>query len=140
MRHLIGKFPRRFGKAPSPGERYFEFRDAETGNAVEVAVHYAEGGMSYFTYKNEGRGAYVHVTPVEISEGVVSRMLLGSTEQSGFKMFVLPMDRRNAKKLEAVAEKVDAIVPEIAKMFREGKYQDIAAKVREIFPQPTVAV
>lgn len=136
MNNLSGRYPQTFGKAPSPGERYFQYRTAESGNAVQVEIRFANAGVNYGTRKNEGKGVYVHITPVEVKDGMVSMMLMGDYKTSGFKVFVLPMERRNAKKVETVAEMFDAIVPEIAQLFTEGKYQDAVDKIRAICPDP----
>lgn len=98
------------------------YRDRPEGDVVEVMVAYAKGGVSMFTYKQEARGIYVHVTPknIEKRDGVTiaSQTLLGNMKQSGAKLFFLALNRRSDKKMEAVAEMLDEAVPTIAALFR----------------------
>ena len=59
---------------------------------IEISLSYDLGGHNWFTYVNEERGIYLHVSPVEKSEGWRSY-----TAFSGVKMLLLPMKRFNKK-------------------------------------------
>ena len=41
-------------------------------NALRCELYYSLGGFNYFTYKNEARGYYLSVSPVEKSEHMES--------------------------------------------------------------------
>jgi hypothetical protein len=115
----------------------FEYRDKAEGNAVEVRLAFSEGGTNFATYKKEAKGLYVHLTPmhVEIRNGMVSKQigLFGDIKASGAKVLVLAMARRNAKALDAVAERLDPIVPELCTLFRDDPAKAFN-KIVELFP------
>ena len=67
-------------------------------NALRCELYYSLGGINYFTYKNEARGYYLSVSPVERSEHMESYVGL-----SGVKKCLLEVTRQS-KKAEATAE------------------------------------
>lgn len=75
----------------------------ESSNAthLEVKVYYSLGGMNYFTYKTEERGYYVSVTPVTISENMIS-----FTCFSGLKSLLVPCTRKSDKSYKAALAKL----------------------------------
>ena len=68
---------------------------------IRVELYYALGGMNYFTYKNEPRGYYVSVSPVERSNkyGVMMESCHAFT---GMKQCIKTVARKS-KKAEAEA-------------------------------------
>lgn len=74
-----------------------DVRTTTPGKVLEVRVYYDKGGMSMFTYKNEPRGYWLGVTPMEISqgEGYTGRafMMFGN----GRKKFLLEVKRQSPK-------------------------------------------
>lgn len=84
-----------------------KFENAEThriptnvaGKFIEVELYYHKGGLNVFTYKQEARGYYVRVCPVEVKGNMVSFVAF-----SGTKVCVLEVSRKSAKaEREAVA-------------------------------------
>ena len=67
---------------------------------LKIETYYSLGGMNYFTYKNEQRGYYLSVVPVERGNGME-----GFIAFSGTKMLMLPV-KRQSKKAEEEAEKL----------------------------------
>lgn len=67
---------------------------------VDVEVFYDLGGMNAFTYKNEARGYYLAVQPLELDGKVIKFMLF-----SGTKMLLEASPRFSPKKLAEVAAK-----------------------------------
>lgn len=65
---------------------------------LKVEVYYSLGGMNYFTYRQEGRGYYLSVTPVERGNGFEGFMAF-----SGIKKLLREVKRKSAK-AEAEAE------------------------------------
>lgn len=66
---------------------------------IKVELYYDLGGMNYFTYKQEPRGYYVSVCPVERrvltdSTGRVYGTSEGFTAFSGTKMLLEPCQRK----------------------------------------------
>lgn len=59
---------------------------------LELSVYYSLGGMNYFNYKQEPRGYYGSVTPVTLSDGMISFAMF-----SGFKCFLLETKRKSDK-------------------------------------------
>ena len=75
-------------------------------NILELSVYYSLGGLNYFTYKNEPRGYYLSITPIERSEHgmfISSGYLFGT----GIKTFLLEVSRQSEKQMAiacAIAE------------------------------------
>lgn len=67
---------------------------------LKIEVYYHLGGMNYFTYKEEKRGYYLSVSPVEKHGGMESYVGF-----SGIKQLVKGVARKSAK-AEAEAEKI----------------------------------
>lgn len=72
--------------------------DGNTKNVVRVEVGYNEGGMNYFNYKEEKRGLYLSVSPLEIekSGGCICTKYTGF---SGVKVLIKEMKRFSQKQL-----------------------------------------
>lgn len=71
-------------------------------NFLRVEVSYTLGGMNYFTYKNEPRGYYMHVSPVKrsVTGGVAMEEY---SAFSGYKQCILEVSRKSkAKEAEAI--------------------------------------
>jgi hypothetical protein len=85
----------------------YEYHSAEQGPSIDVGVYYDKGGMSFMTYKQMPRGLYVRISPVERDDVSVRFTLL-----SGISTFIKPLARKNDKALQALAEQLDAAVPE----------------------------
>lgn len=71
-------------------------RDEQT---LKIQVYYSLGGMNYFTYKQDGRGFYLNVTPVKL-EKRQGYTMESFTMFSGIKKFLLPCTRYSEKRLE----------------------------------------
>lgn len=69
---------------------------------LKVETYYSLGGMNYFTYKNEERGYYLSVVPVERGNGME-----GFVAFSGVKQLLYAV-KRKSKKAEEEAEKLSA--------------------------------
>ena len=67
---------------------------------IKVRTYYRKDAMNYFTYKNEARGYYLSVTPVERGHGWET-----FTAFSGFKVLLKEVTRAS-KKAEAEAEAI----------------------------------
>lgn len=90
------------------------------GKVLEVRVYYSKGGMSMFTYKQEPRGYYLAVTPMEITkgEGYTGRAFL--MFGAGRKALLLEVKRQSPRaEKEALAlasEKEREILEAVAKL------------------------
>lgn len=69
---------------------------------LKVETYYSLGGINYFTYKNEERGYYPSVVPVERGNGME-----GFVAFSGIKQLLYAV-KRKSKKAEEEAEKLSA--------------------------------
>ena len=80
--------------------RYYKLNKA-TRNAthLKAEIYYALGGHNVFTYKNESRGYYISVSPVEREGGWESY-----TAFTGLKQCVLPVQRKSQKKMNEAIE------------------------------------
>lgn len=74
-------------------------RCIDNPNRLRLSLSYSTGGINYFSYKNEARGYYLHVTPEKVENhgfGNSVSSLLGS----GVKDLVLEVSRQSDKQLE----------------------------------------
>ena len=46
-------------------KNYIKVSGSDNTNFLRVDLDYSKGGYNYFTYKNEPRGYYIHVSPVK---------------------------------------------------------------------------
>ncbi len=109
------------------GDKY-RYRTAEEGKAVEVEVSYSKGGTNYFSGGTSPRGIYVRITPVTLEHGCVSFKLF-----SGTGMCLVHLLRKSDKQLLAVAERLDAVVPDAATMFEHNNKESALALLRDAF-------
>lgn len=66
---------------------------------LKAEIYYSLGGINYFTYKNEPRGYYMSISPVQRETRDYGTME-SYTAFSGLKQCVLPVQRKSQKKLE----------------------------------------
>lgn len=71
---------------------------------LKCEVYYSLGGCNYFTSKQESRGYYAAVTPVERSNSY-GCMIEAYVAFSGYKQIVKPVNRKSAK-AEVEAERL----------------------------------
>ena len=90
-----------------PYKDEYRYRTGDAGEVIQIDVSY---------HKNGRRGIYAYINKVTLSEGIMSMEIF-----SGVHAFLMPLERGNARKLAAVAEKLDAIAPEIAAIFQQDK-------------------
>lgn len=74
-------------------------------NTITVDLYYNEGGMNYFSYKQEARGFYLSVSPTKIEQhrGYSSEIM---TPRKGYKLLVLQVTRFSQAKLGKLAQKL----------------------------------
>lgn len=82
-------------------KRYLKLRENPSkATHLKIETYYSLGGYNYFTYKQEQRGYYLSVVPVERGNGME-----GFIAFSGVKQLVKPVSRKS-KKAEEEAEKL----------------------------------
>lgn len=85
------------------------------GKFIEVEMFYSKGGMNVFTYKNESRGYYVRICPVEVMRNMVSFVAF-----SGTKFCILECTRKSAKvEREAIAAANDECRELVLRLVRQ---------------------
>jgi hypothetical protein len=85
---------------------------ANSPKELKIEVRYNKGGMNYFTSRNEERGYYLSVTPVERTkgEGYTSESYVGF---SGVKKLILPVARQSEKQYQAAIVAAESHVEEL---------------------------
>lgn len=82
---------------------YLKLKDnVQKATHLKVETYYSLGGINYWTYKNEERGYYLSVVPVERGNGME-----GFVAFSGVKQLLYAV-KRKSKKAEEEAEKLSA--------------------------------
>jgi hypothetical protein len=79
---------------------------------LKIEVRYNKGGMNYFTSRNEERGYYLSVTPVERTkgDGYTTESYVGF---SGVKKLILPVARQSEKQYQAAIVAAESHVEEL---------------------------
>ncbi len=103
----------------------YTYATGTIGHITEVEVYYSKGGANFFSGGSDRRGIYVSVSPVEIVDYGArpdgSRMMMRSYGvMSGIKAHVLDLGRQSDKQLAQIAERLDLLAPEAARVFEAG--------------------
>ena len=79
-------------------KKYVALKDnGQRENYLKVETYYSLGGMNYFTYKQERRGYYISVCPVERWKTDTGFMMEGYTAFTGIKRLLKEVTRKSAK-------------------------------------------
>jgi len=106
----------------------FKYDSGTIGPIVQVEVDYELGGSNMFSGGSSSRGIYVYVRCMDIREdGCRSFALFGNAIESGLKFFVLPLARKNAKKIAQVAEYIDPVAAQVAAQWKTDHHTAVAA-------------
>lgn len=93
-------------------KRYLKVKpNAGTTTHLKVEMSYSLGGMNPFTYKNERRGYYLYVTPVERRSCGDGVMMEGYVAFSGTKLLLKEVTRKSAKAEQEAERMVDQNLP-----------------------------
>ena len=84
-------------------KNYIKVSGSERTNYLRVDFDYSKGGYNYFTYKNEPRGYYIHVSPVN-RENRDGYTMESYTAFSGIKDCILEVTRASKKAENQAAE------------------------------------
>lgn len=79
--------------------RYYKVNNNSKVTHLKAEIYYSLGGHNVFTYKNETRGYYMSISPVERSDKYGYTME-SYTAFTGLKMCVLPVQRKSQKKMD----------------------------------------
>ncbi len=108
----------------------------EPKHFIRVEMDYSLGGCNYFTYKQEQRGYYLHVTPVE-RDG----MWESFTAFTGIKYCVLPVSRRSDKsfrKAIEIANENNLAMKLIQHLLDKGATFVLAEEEKKASPMPVL--
>lgn len=85
---------------------------------IKCELYYSLGGMNYFTYKNEPRGYYVSIVPVErTSRGGVT--CESYTVFSGVKQCVVTVARKSKKAEQEALSRYESAKSEMLERFAD---------------------
>ena len=100
---------------------------------LRLSVSYSLGGMNYWTYKQEPRGYYLHITPekhdTSFGYGVTSTAL-----GSGCKMFLHAVNRQSEKQMKIAVDEARENAQKLVDWCKE-EYGIIAEPVTEYFKE-----
>ena len=80
----------------------------EKNTFLKCELYYSLGGYNYFTYKQEPRGYYLSVAPVEKSGIMESYVAF-----SGIKKLMVEVKRKSKKKESEAVEMIEKSLPEL---------------------------
>lgn len=80
---------------------------------LKIEVYYHKGGLNYFTYKNEPRGYYVSVLPVEIQRMDNGIVMESFAAFSGIKSFLKEVSRKSNKGYNDACIIAEGVIPEL---------------------------
>lgn len=90
---------------------------------LKCELYYDLGGMNYFSYKNEARGYYVSVSPVERSTSESGISYESYTAFSGIKNLVAQCERQSKKNEQRAAELYESARDELLALPRFNEYR-----------------
>lgn len=99
----------------------YRYRTADAGEVIALEVYYYKS--SYV----ERRGVSVHVMPQTIKDGLMSTVLL-----SGYTVLAQRTARKSDKAVAGIAARLDAHVPEIARLFETGQKAESQALLKSV--------
>lgn len=98
-------------------KKYFAVNENSKGiTHIKCEVYYSLGGMNYFTYKQEGRGYYASVTPVERREENYNGhpfVTEGFMAFSGIKQLVKEVSRKSDKAMQTAEKIAETVFPSL---------------------------
>lgn len=98
---------------------------------IKFEVVYCRGGMNMFTYKDEPRGIYLSLSPVELKDRG-SYMSEIYTAFTGGKTLIKEMARKSDKAVEKAWDKLNDCSEKIINLFEQGKYSEIKELIQSI--------
>jgi hypothetical protein len=114
------------------------FNSVEEGKGAAIELYYSKGGANYFSGNRDRRGIYVSIMPVEVTKYPNGTSATCSLVTGGIRALVVPLMRKNDKSLQFAAEKIDALLPEVAAGFTPETKRESIAKLVDPF-RPDVA-
>jgi hypothetical protein len=114
----------------------FRYRSAEEGELVEIRVYYDPASRKKVYGEVDPRGIWIGVHPIELHDGVISVRFCEGPAISGLKFFVAAGSDDDPRPFVAVAERLDPLVPEVARIWRldnERAIQILVAAIEEIW-------
>lgn len=99
-------------------KKYLKINNANNINATHLRIetYYTKGGYNYYNYRNEERGYYINIVPVE-KNGIMESFIAFS----GCKKLLKAVNRQS-KKAEAEAEKLAEIESKNLVKYMVDKY------------------
>ena len=92
-------------------KKYLKLKEnGQKANYIKAELGYSLGGMNYWNGRNEGRGYYIYVQPVERDERPGGFAMEGFIMGQGIKQLVKPVARRSDK----AEREAEAIFPAAA--------------------------
>jgi DNA mismatch repair ATPase MutS len=88
--------------------------EERNGKTLEIEVRYNVGGQNNWTSRNEKRGYYLHVTPVQIKDYGTYRTVT-MTAFSGYKQLLKEVGRKSAKAEQEAIQIAEQYVEEMIK-------------------------
>lgn len=88
-------------------------------NNLRIDVEYALGGPNYFSGGYNPRGYRVCLRPVSLAGNSESYVMLGDRRSSGGYLMIEQATRFNKRRLFQIAEKMDSLIPDIAKAYMD---------------------
>lgn len=87
-----------------------------TSTHIDVKVYYDKGGLNYWTYKNEPRGYWLTIQPVEHGKYGTGFCITGQA-RDGIRIFLKEVARFSAKTLNELAH--DPRIPDEVAIFMD---------------------
>lgn len=88
---------------------YLPIKNNEQANNLKIEIYYDKGGYNYFTSRQERRGYYVSVIPVErINHGAYCSEKMVAF--SGYKQLLKEVARKSNKAAQEVLEQCESII------------------------------
>ena len=97
-----------------------------------IDVSHRDGGMNFFSYKNEQKGVEVSFSKKEIVEkdGYKS-MTYSPMDNCNFRLLMYPYNRRSQKQIDRAKQYIDEIGDVLFELWINNKKQEIFELIKE---------
>lgn len=95
-------------------------------NTIRLEVEYDKGGVALITNEKHERGIICRIKPIEKKDGFTYMLYDGNLDHQGFYVFCEHCQRKAPKRMKEIADKIFNHSDQIAKLFVDKNYQEIA--------------
>ena len=101
---------------------------------LQIRLGYELGGPNYFTGRHNRRGYYLYLTPCSYDKatGMMSSTLLGDARESGYKILLQEVKRKNARIMKAWSAFVTLHKIHIRDLYQSDRHKELSELFKDV--------